>query len=87
MLYRHPAVHMCAVIGLPDEKWGEIGMACVVLKPEGSVSEDELIEHMRDNLARYKVPKSVAIVDELPLSSMGKILKRDLREQYVNLSD
>jgi fatty-acyl-CoA synthase len=83
VLYKHPAVHMCAVIGLPDEKWGEVGKACVVLKPEEKVSEEELIEHLKSNLASYKVPKTVSIMEALPLSSMGKILKRELREQFT----
>jgi fatty-acyl-CoA synthase len=83
VLYKHPAVHMCAVIGLPHEKWGEVGKACVVLKPGAAVTEEELIGFMQDNLARFKVPKSVAFMDDLPLSGMGKILKRDLREQFT----
>ncbi|MGD2156975.1 MAG: long-chain fatty acid--CoA ligase [Anaerolineales bacterium] len=82
VLYKHPAVHMCAVIGVPHETWGEVGKAVIVLKPGATASEAELIDFMRDHLARYKVPKSVAFMDELPLSSMGKILKRDLREQF-----
>ncbi len=83
VLYKHSAVHMCAVIGIPHETWGEVGKACVVLKPDSEATEDALLEHMRDHLARYKVPKSVEIMDELPLSGMGKILKRDLRAQYL----
>ncbi len=83
VLYRHPAVHMCAVVGLPDPKWGEIGLACVVLKPGASATEAALVEHMQKHLARYKVPKGVRFLDALPLSSMGKILKRDLREQFM----
>jgi fatty-acyl-CoA synthase len=83
VLYKHPAIHMCAVIGLPDEKWGEVGHACVVLKPGEKIAENELIEHMKDNLASYKVPKTVSIMDELPLSSMGKILKRELRNELT----
>ena len=83
ILYKHPAVHMCAVIGIPHEKWGEVGKACVVLKPDATATEEELIAYMQDQLARYKVPKSVEIMDALPLSGMGKILKRDLREQFV----
>jgi fatty-acyl-CoA synthase len=82
VLYKHPAVHMCAVVGLPDEKWGEVGKACVVLKPGQSVTEGELLAHMQEHLARYKVPKSVSFMDALPLSSMGKILKRELRDQF-----
>jgi fatty-acyl-CoA synthase len=84
VLYKHPAVHMCAVIGIPDEKWGEVGKACVVLKPGTTTSDDELITFMRENLASFKVPKSVEIMDALPLSGMGKILKRDLRDQFIN---
>ncbi len=82
-LYQHPAVLMCAVIGLPDEKWGEIGVACVVLKPGSNTTADELMGHMQDHLARYKVPKRIEIMEALPLSGMGKILKRDLRTQFT----
>jgi len=83
LLYKHPAVHMCAVIGIPHEKWGEVGKACVVLKPGVTVSEAELLDFMGQHLARFKVPKSVVFMDALPLSGMGKILKRDLRDQFI----
>jgi len=79
VLYRHPAVHMCAVVGVPDPKWGEVGKAIVVLKPGAAATADELLAHMAANLARYKVPKSVEFRSELPLSGMGKILRRELR--------
>jgi len=82
VLYKHPAVHMCAVIGIPDSKWGEVGKACVVLKPGAQASEQDILAHMQNHLAKYKVPKSVALLDALPLSGMGKILKRDLRERF-----
>ena len=82
-LYEHPAVAQCAVIGVPDEKWGEVGKAIVVLKPNTSATEEELIEHMQARLARFKVPKSVAFIAALPLSAAGKILKRELREMFV----
>lgn len=84
VLYKHEAIHMCAVIGVPHEAWGEVGKACVVFKQGKSASEDELIEFLKDNLASYKVPKTVEIMEQLPISSMGKILKRELREQFVN---
>jgi len=84
VIYRHPAVHMCAVVGIPHERWGEVGKACVVVKPGSHVTEEELIEFMQDHLARFKVPKSVEILPELPISAAGKILKRELREQYVS---
>lgn len=83
VLYRRPEIQMCAVIGMPDEKWGEVGVACVVLKPGKEVSEKALLEYLRDNLARYKVPKRVVFLDSLPLSGMGKILKRELQEQIA----
>ena len=82
-LYQHPAVHMCAVIGLPDPKWGEVGKACVVLKPGASATEEELIRFMADRLAKYKVPKSVTFMKALPISAAGKILKRELRDQFI----
>lgn len=81
-LYQHPAVHMCAVIGVPDAKWGEVGKAIVVLKPGTHATEQELLDHCRAHLAGYKVPKSVVFVDALPISSAGKILKRELKELY-----
>ncbi len=84
VLYRHPAVHMCAVIGMPDPKWGEIGLACVVLKAGSSATEDDLIAFMQDHLARFKVPKQVVFMEELPISGAGKILKRDLKERLSN---
>ena len=80
---RHSAVHMCAVIGLPDKKWGEVGMACVVLKQDAATTEEELIAFMREQLARYRVPKSVEFMADLPISGAGKILKRELRDQFV----
>lgn len=84
VLYQHPAVHMCAVIGLPDPNWGEVGKACVVLKPGITVSEAELIHYMADRLAKFKVPKTISFLPELPISAAGKILKRDLIKQFVN---
>jgi fatty-acyl-CoA synthase len=84
VLYEHPAVHMCAVVGLPDPKWGEVGLACVVLKPGATATADALMAHMQGRLAKYKVPRRVELMEALPLSSMGKILKRDLRAQFVN---
>ena len=59
VLYRHPAVHMCAVVGVPDARWGEVGKAVVVLKPGATATAEELLDFMSGQLARYKVPKSV----------------------------
>jgi fatty-acyl-CoA synthase len=82
VLYQHASVHMCAVIGLPDAIWGEVGKACVVLRPGQSLTEDELLKFMTERLAKYKVPKSVSLMHALPISAAGKILKRELREQF-----
>ncbi|MFH2038965.1 MAG: long-chain fatty acid--CoA ligase [Chloroflexota bacterium] len=84
ILYLHPSVHMCAVIGLPDANWGEIGKACVVLKAGKTASEDELLDFMAGKLAKFKVPKSVSFLPELPISAAGKILKRELKNQFSN---
>ncbi|MCB0193333.1 MAG: long-chain fatty acid--CoA ligase [Anaerolineae bacterium] len=82
-LYKHPSVLQCAVIGVPDDRWGEVGKACVVLKQGQTATEAELLQHLQDNLARYKVPKSVEFMDALPISGAGKILRRELRSQFV----
>ena len=79
VLYEHESVHMCAVVGEADERWGEVGVAYVVLKAASKVDEQTLLAHMRDHLAGYKVPKRVEIVESLPISGAGKVLKRELR--------
>lgn len=83
LLYRHPAVAGCAVVGIPDPKWGEVGAACVVLKPGQAAMEEEILEYLRGQLARYKVPKRVVYLDALPLSGMGKPLKEELRRGLI----
>lgn len=79
---RHPAVAMCAVIGVPSEEWGETVHAVIVTKPGVPLTEDEVREHCRAFIARYKCPKSVEFREQMPLSGAGKILKRDLRAPY-----
>lgn len=69
VLHKHPAVHMCAVIGVPHPKWGQVGKACVVLKADTAATEEELIAFMQGHLARYKVPKSVEFLTELPTAA------------------
>ena len=78
----HPAVYEAAVVAVPDEKWGEVVKAFVVVKPGLAASEDDIQEHVRKHLAGFKVPKSVEFRDELPKGATGKILKRVLRELY-----
>jgi acyl-CoA synthetase (AMP-forming)/AMP-acid ligase II len=82
VLYRHPAVFETAVIGVPDDKWGEAVKAVVVLKEGMTASEEELINLCKQHLSRYKKPKSVEFVKELPKNPIGKILKRKLKEKY-----
>jgi fatty-acyl-CoA synthase len=81
-VYSHDAVLECAVIPVPDDKWGEVPKALVVLKPGQTLSESELLEHCRGRLPGFKVPKSIEFRDVLPKGGTGKILKRELREKY-----
>ena len=83
VIYQHPDVLETAVFGVPDPQWGEIVMACVVLKPGRTLSADALIAHCRRTLASYKVPRRIEFFEtELPKSGSGKILKRILRERF-----
>jgi fatty-acyl-CoA synthase len=77
----HDAVLEAAVIGVPDEKWGERPKAFVVLKPGRDAGEQELIDHCRARIARYKAPKAIELIDELPRTSTGKVQKYELRER------
>lgn len=82
VLYEHPAVRECAVVGVPDERWGEAVHAVVALHADHQVTEAELVRFCRDRLSGYEVPKGVDLVDDLPRGGTGKILKRALRERY-----
>ena len=83
-LLRHPDVLQAAVIGIPDQRLGEVGMAFVVVS--GSTSGDDIIEWSRNEMANYKVPRVVEIVDALPLNATGKVLKDVLRDQAASRS-
>lgn len=82
VLYRHPAVLEVAVIAVPDEKWGEVPKAIIVLQPGATVTEQEIIDYCRDNMAHFKAPKSVDFVESLPKTATGKLQKYRLRQMY-----
>jgi long-chain acyl-CoA synthetase len=83
VLYAHPAVRLAAVIGIPDAYHGETVKACIALKPGTSATSDEIIAHCREGLTEYKVPRQVEIRDTLPMSAVGKILYRVLRDEHA----
>jgi acyl-CoA synthetase (AMP-forming)/AMP-acid ligase II len=79
VLYEHDAVLEVAVVARPDERWGEVPVAFVALRPGATTTADELVEHCGARLARYKVPKDITFIDALPRNPSGKVLKRELR--------
>ena len=83
LLFEHPQVAQVAVIGVPDERMGEVGMAFVVAEPGTQPSPDDLIAWSREHMANYKVPRRVEVVDELPLNASGKVQKFVLREKAL----
>ncbi len=80
---RHPAIKDAALVGMPDEKWGEVGLMVLILEKDAQVDEDTLKAFARQNLAKYKIPKKIIIAETLPYSPYGKVEKTKLREKYV----
>jgi acyl-CoA synthetase (AMP-forming)/AMP-acid ligase II len=83
VLYEHDAVVEAAVVGRPDERWGEVPVGFVVLADGSTVTGADLVDHCRAQLARFKVPRDVVFIDVLPRNPSGKVLKRDLRERLA----
>jgi fatty-acyl-CoA synthase len=83
VLFQLPQVADAAIIGVPNERWGEVGMAIIVKKSGQKLEEGDVIRHCLGKLAKFKVPQSVAFVDVLPRNATGKVLKRELRTQFV----
>jgi acyl-CoA synthetase (AMP-forming)/AMP-acid ligase II len=81
-LMSHDGIADLAVIGVPDEKWGEVGKALVVPVPDSGVTADEILAYARERLAGFKIPRSVDFVEAIPRNASGKVLKRELREPY-----
>ena len=82
ILYMYPAILECAVVGVPDQKWGEAVKAIVVLKPGQKATEQEIIQFCKEKIAHYKAPKSVDFIEALPRTGSGKIHKKNLRDKY-----
>ncbi|MBC2900387.1 acyl-CoA synthetase [Streptomyces cupreus] len=84
LLLAHPDIVECAVIGVPDDKWGEVPRAVVVPREGATLDPDDILASLSGRLARYKIPKSVVLADELPRTASGKLLKSRVRNRYGN---
>src|SRR5262249_9163830 len=81
----HPSIAQVAIVGVPDDRLGEVGKAFVIATSGREVNTEELIAWCRENMANYKVPRFVEVVDALPLNASGKVLKYDLRVRSLHL--
>jgi fatty-acyl-CoA synthase len=82
VLMSHPKISLAAIIGVPDERWGETGMAFVVPVPNETITVEEIIEYLQGKVAKYKYPSSVRFLEELPLTATMKVKKAELKEKY-----
>ncbi|OQY44134.1 MAG: hypothetical protein B6240_11095 [Desulfobacteraceae bacterium 4572_87] len=83
ILFEHPKVAMAAVIGVPDDRSGESVKAFIQVKPGETVTEEEILAYCKKNMAGYKCPRQVAFREELPVSAVGKVLRRVLRDEEI----
>jgi len=83
VLHKHPAVAECAVFGVPDDTWGEVIAAHICLRNGAKVDNEELMTFCEANLARFKLPRVLKVVDDLPKTAIGKIQKNVLRDMYI----
>jgi fatty-acyl-CoA synthase len=83
VLFQIPQIADAAVIGIPNDRWGEVGLAVLVLKPDQTIDKAAVVNHCVSRLAKFKVPAEIAIIDVLPRNATGKVLKRELRVQFV----
>ena len=81
-LFAHPDIIDAAVIGVPNEKYGEVVKACIVKKEDSNLTEEDVINFCKDRIASYKKPQSIDFIDEVPRNASGKVLKKVLREPY-----
>ena len=84
VLYTHPAVREAAVVGVPDDEWGEKVKAYIALKPGMTATEQEIIDYAKSKLATYKKPREVEFLESLPKGSTGKILKKELKKRAAS---
>jgi fatty-acyl-CoA synthase len=80
-----PGIDSVALIGVPDDRWGEVPLAIAVRRGAADVSARDVLAHLQGRIAKYKVPKAVVFVDELPRTASGKVRKADLRERFTSL--
>ena len=81
-IYQHPDVVECAVIGIPDEQYGEVLFAAIVTQPGKTLTSEQIVEHCRTRIGGYKIPRQMAFVPQLPKSAMGKTLKNEIRRVF-----
>ena len=84
MPHTHPKIFDAGIVGVPDEKWGEVGKAFIVLKPGEAMDNGEVFEFLKGKVAKYKIPKYVELIEELPKTASGKIQKFVLKEWHQN---